>query len=52
MKTARIRQRRTLADGSRLVLVVCPVCDHRHWTQAKSTGHCPRRHCDFTISDR
>lgn len=49
-KTAKIRQRRTLADGSRLVNIVCPVCDHRHWIPAAGVGNCPRRTGSFTIA--
>jgi hypothetical protein len=49
-KPAQIRQRRTLADGRRLVNVVCPVCDHRHWIPVTSMGKCPRRHASFTIA--
>lgn len=50
MKRATIRQRRTLADGRRLVQVVCPVCDGRHWVPADlSTSDCPRRPGAFTL---
>jgi hypothetical protein len=31
MKTATIKQRRTHRDGRRLVNVLCPACQHRHW---------------------
>ena len=31
MKTATITQRRTHRDGRRLVNVLCPACQHRHW---------------------
>lgn len=51
MKTALIRQRRTLADGRRLVNVACPMCDRRHWIPAAGTGKCPRRPGRFTIAD-
>ena len=47
-----VRQRRTLADGTRFVNIVCPVCDRRHWLPAASTGHCPRRHNDFAIASQ
>ena len=51
MKRAVIRQRRTLADGRRLVQVVCPVCDGRHWVPADSTtSDCPRRPGTFTLA--
>ena len=50
MKRAIIRQRRTLADGRRLVCIVCPICDHRHWTPDADTGTCPRRPGPFTIT--
>ena len=49
MRPAQIRQRRTLADGRRLVNVVCPVCDRRHWLPASGVGKCPRRPGRFTI---
>lgn len=38
MTRAIIRRRRTLADGRRLVNVVCPVCDGRHWISADAGG--------------
>jgi hypothetical protein len=35
---------RQLADGRRLVQVVRPVCDRRHWTTASNAVHeCPRK---------
>lgn len=53
MKRALIRQRRTLADGRRLVNVVCPLCDGRHWLPADTTTHhCPRRPGTFTLAER
>lgn len=51
MKRATIRQRRTLADGRRLINVVCPVCDGRHWLPANTTeSDCPRRSGVFTVA--
>ena len=50
IKTAQVRQRRTLADGRRLVNIVCPICDRRHWIQASGSGKCPRRPGRFTIA--
>ena len=53
MKHAVIRQRRTLADGRRLVNIVCPVCDGRHWLPAETTkAECPRRPGAFTLTER
>jgi hypothetical protein len=49
VKRAIVRQRRTLADGRRLLLVVCPVCDHRHWVPLANTARCPRKPGVFTI---
>lgn len=50
MKRAVIRQRRTLGDGRRLVNVVCPICDGRHWMPANTTlANCPRRPGAFII---
>jgi len=49
-KTAVVRQRRTLADGRRLICIVCPLCEHRHWQQADEPGHCPRRGGTFAIA--
>lgn len=50
MKTATVRQRRTLNDGRRVVNVVCPVCDHRHWIRdTVGTTQCPRRPGRFTV---
>lgn len=40
LKRAKIHTRRTLADGRRMIQVVCPVCDHRHWMRDADTGHC------------
>jgi hypothetical protein len=48
--SAVIRGRRRLADGRRLVNVVCPRCEHRHWLPDTATGYCPRRHTAFTIT--
>ena len=50
MKSAIVRQRRTLGDGRRFVNVVCPVCDRRHWLPATDTGRCPRKPGRFTIA--
>jgi hypothetical protein len=50
MKRATVRQRRTLADGRRLVNVVCPYCQHRHWLPEAATGFCTRRNSNFTIA--
>ena len=49
-KATVIRARRTLADGRRLLQVVCPLCEHRHWLPETSTGVCPRRRTAFTIT--
>jgi len=49
-RRALIRQRRTLADGRRLVNVVCPICDGRHWLPARPRGRCRRRRGTFTIA--
>ncbi len=50
MKRAVIRGRRTLADGRRLVQVVCPHCDGRHWLPADTTpATCPRLLGTFTL---
>jgi hypothetical protein len=53
VKRAVVRQRRTLGDGRRLVNVVCPFCEGRHWLPASATGSCPRRSTPaaFTIAD-
>ncbi len=50
MKRAKVLHRRTLPDGSTIVRVVCPVCDHRHWIPQTAIGHCPRRVGKFVIS--
>jgi hypothetical protein len=50
MKAATVRARRRLADGRRLVDVVCPHCDRRHWLPEAATGFCPRRNYPFTIA--
>jgi len=49
MKPARIRQRRTLADGRKLINIECPLCDRQHWMREASVGDCPRRPGSFTI---
>lgn len=49
MKQAKVRARRTLTDGRKLLQVVCPVCQGRHWVRDTATGHCPRRPGRFTI---
>jgi hypothetical protein len=49
-KPARIRQRRTLADGRKLINVVCPLCDRQHWMREADVGDCPRRPGRFTIA--
>jgi hypothetical protein len=52
MRPALVKQRRRLADGTRLVNVVCPACDGRHWLVDDHTGECPRRPATtFTITD-
>jgi hypothetical protein len=50
VKAAIVKQRRQLADGHRLVNVVCPACDGRHWLPDNGTGQCPRRPATFTIT--
>lgn len=51
MKRAIVKQRRTLADGRRLVQVVCPICQGRHWLPADATqATCPRRPGAFTLT--
>jgi hypothetical protein len=42
VKRATVRGRRTDPTGRRLVNVVCPVCDGRHWLPADPSGQCPR----------
>jgi hypothetical protein len=49
MRRATVRGRRTDIDGRRLVNVVCPVCDHRHWIPDAGTGECSRRPGSFTV---
>lgn len=49
MKRAQVQQRRTLGDGRRLVNMVCPHCDGRHWMAARPMGQCPRRGGAFQI---
>jgi hypothetical protein len=51
VKRASVRQRRTLQDGHRVINVVCPICDHRHWLPDAVTGRCPRRPGAFTIAN-
>jgi hypothetical protein len=50
MRPAIVEQRRQLADGRRLVNVVCPACEGRHWLQEATTGFCSRRNSTFTIA--
>ena len=50
MKRAVVKQRRQLADGRRLVNVVCPACDGRHWMAQADTGCCPRKPGRFAIA--
>jgi hypothetical protein len=51
MKRATVRQRRTLADGRRLLQIVCPICNGRHWVPADTnTSDCPRRPGTFTLA--
>lgn len=52
MKRAKIVHRRTLADGSTVVNVCCPVCDRRHWLPLAAVGHCPRKCGRFAIPER
>ncbi|MCV7285355.1 hypothetical protein H7J87_08440 [Mycolicibacterium wolinskyi] len=43
LKTAPVRRTRRLADGRRLVHIVCPVCDGRHWLpDRRGEVLCPR----------
>lgn len=50
MKRATIRARRRLADGRRLINVVCPICGGRHWLpDTDPIAACPRRPGEFTI---
>jgi hypothetical protein len=49
VKRAVIRARRRLADGRRLVQVVCPVCEHRHWLREDQDGFCSRRDTTFEL---
>jgi hypothetical protein len=50
MKAAAVRGRRRLADGRKLIQVVCPHCEHRHWLPEATTGFCTRRNSTFTIA--
>jgi hypothetical protein len=50
MKHAIVTQRRTLGDGRRLVNVLCPVCDGRHWMPAADTAQCPSKPGRFAIA--
>jgi hypothetical protein len=50
MKAATVKQRHRLADGRRLVNIVCPHCEHRHWLPEAPTGFCTRRNSTFTIA--
>ena len=49
MKRAKIVAHRQGANGHRLVGIVCPVCQRRHWLPDQPTGRCPRRPGRFTI---
>jgi hypothetical protein len=49
-KVGIVRGRRQLADGRRLVLVVCPLCDGRHWLREGAMGSCVRRNGSFHIA--
>lgn len=49
MKRAAIRARRTLADGRRLIQVVCPYCQHRHWQPDAVTGYWGRSNANFSV---
>lgn len=44
MKRAKVHTQRRLADDRRMVQIVCPVCDGRHWMRAAAgdIAHCPR----------
>jgi hypothetical protein len=50
LKRAVIRARRRLADGRRLIQIVCPHCEHRHWLPEAVTGFCPRRTSTSTFT--
>jgi hypothetical protein len=50
MKAATVRARRRLADGRRLIQIVCPHCEHRHWLPESPNGWCSRRNSAFTIA--
>lgn len=52
MKVAQIRQRRRLADGTRMVNIVCPFCEHRHWLRDGVSATCPRKSGRFSIGPR
>lgn len=44
MKAARVTRRRTLRDGRRLALAVCPRCGASHWWPETDTEvQCPIR---------
>jgi hypothetical protein len=44
MKTAIVKQRGRNNHGDRILNIVCPVCDHRHWMHADPPiTSCPRR---------
>lgn len=51
VKAAVVRGRRTGPDGARLVNVVCPRCDGRHWVPDADAGWCPRRRLPFRIAE-
>jgi hypothetical protein len=50
MKAATVKQRRRLADGRRLIQIVCPHCSHRHWLPEAAIGFCTRRNSEFAIA--
>ena len=50
MKAAVIRARRRLADGRRMLQVVCPLCEHRHWMPEAPVGFGGRRQAGFPIA--
>jgi hypothetical protein len=52
MKIAQIRQRRTLADGTRMVNIVCPFCEHHHWIRDGVSATCLRKPGRFSIGPR
>lgn len=52
MRAAKVVARRIAHDGSRVVWVVCPHCDRRHWCQAAAgvveCSRLPGRHYEVT----